>query len=220
MALELINKQDNSEIVRDQIAAILAVEVANQKALATAAGEDPALWDLEVYSERSDAWEKWRDSQTDKTPIVNVWFESATFDRSGSNISERQKTEGTFNVDCMAVGVSGDSGDGHTNGDKEAALAAQRAARLIRNILMAAENTYLGMQGVVWGRWPDRITAFQMDRDPVSLKVVGVRVSFRVAYNEFSPQVPAATLELVSAQVERTEDGAIVVAADYDYTGG
>jgi hypothetical protein len=49
-------------------------------------------------------------------------------------------------------------------------------------------------------------------------QIVGARLAFRVVFNEFSPQVEAETLELVSAKVSRSEDGEVVVNADYDYT--
>ncbi|MAL49662.1 MAG: hypothetical protein CMH18_07880 [Methylophaga sp.] len=220
MIAELIDKQDNSEIVRDQIAAILATEVANQQALATADGKDPADYKLRIYTERSNPWEAFLNDQTDRSPIVNVWFDSSNFDKGASNIVERQKTEATFNIDCIGFGMSEDvPGGGHKAGDKEAALEVQRAIRLVRNILMAAEYTYLGMQGVVWQRWPQSITSFQPQIDGRQIQqIVGARLAFNVVFNEFSPQVPAVTLELVSAEVSRSEDGEVIVNADYDYT--
>lgn len=220
MIAELIDKQDNSEIVRDQIAAILATEIANQQALATADGKNPADYKLRIYTERSNPWEGFLNDQTDRSPIVNVWFDSSNFDMSASNIVERQKTEATFNIDCIGFGMSEDvPGGGHKAGDKEAALEVQRALRLVRNILMAAEYTYLGMRGVVWQRWPQSITSFQPQIDGRQIQqIVGARLAFNVVFNEFSPQVPAVTLELVSAEVSRSEDGEIIVNADYDYT--
>lgn len=220
MIAELIDKQDNCEVVRDQIAAILATEVANQQALATADGKDPADYKLRIYTERSNPWEAFLNDQTDRSPIVNVWFDSSNFDKGASNIVERQKTEATFNIDCIGFGMSEDvPGGGHKAGDKEAALEVQRALRLVRNILMAAEYTYLGMQGVVWQRWPQSITSFQPQIDGRQIQqIVGARLAFNVVFNEFSPQVPAVTLELVSAEVSRSEDGEVIVNADYDYT--
>ena len=70
MIAELIDKQDNSEIVRDQIAAILATEVANQQALATADGKDPADYKLRIYTERSNPWEAFLNDQTDCKRVV------------------------------------------------------------------------------------------------------------------------------------------------------
>ena len=220
MTLPLIDKFDNFEIIRDQIAAILKIEITSQQALATAAAKDPDDWKLRIFAERSNPWEQYlNDPEADPSPIVNIWFDNSNFDQSGSNIAERQKTEAVFNIDCYGYGVSEDDGAGHKPGDREAAFEVQKALRLVRNILMAAEYTYLGLRGSVWQRWPQAITVFQPQIDGRQVQqIVGARLAFRVVFNEFSPQVVAETLELLSVDVKRTEDGEIVLEADYDYT--
>jgi hypothetical protein len=91
--------------------------------------------------------------------------------------------------------------------------------RLVRNILMAGEYTYLALRGVVWRRWVDNISIFQPQQDSENVHhIVGARLSFRVEFNEYSPQVQPVTLELLSVDVKRTENDEIVVEADYDYT--
>jgi hypothetical protein len=220
MIQTLIDKQDNFEIVRDQIAAILVLEVASQMSLASAAAKDPNDWKLRVFTERSNPWEQWLNDQTDLSPIVNVWFDNENFDPKASNISERQKTDGVFNIDCYGYGMSSDNvAGGHIPGDRGAAFAAQKAIKLVRNILMASEYTYLGMRGLVWSRWPQSITSFQpqLGDRPVQ-NIVGARIAFSVGFNEFSPQYVPETLELLSVGVKRVEDGEIVLEADYDYT--
>lgn len=222
MISELIDKQDTFEIVRDQIAAILATEIANQRALAKQAGRDPSDWKLRVFSERSNPWEQFLNPEEnrDDSPIVNVMFEASDFDTGASNIVERQKTTATFNLDCYGYGRSSDNPlGGHHPGDQSAAIEAQKALRLVRNILMAAEYTYLGLRGTVWQRWPQGITSFQPQLDGRFVQqIVGARLAFRVIFNEFSPQVPLETLELVSVDVIRTETGEIVAEADYDFS--
>jgi len=219
MALELIDKQDSFEIIRDQIALILASEVANQMALATAAAEDPELWNLKIYTERSNPWEQFLNKSTVVTPIANVWFESENFDKKASNLIERQKGTGVFNIDCIGFGVSEADGTGHLPGDELAAKNVQRAIRLVRNILMAAENLYLQLpRGTAWDRFPQAITTFQPAIDTQSVqKIVGARLVLNVSYNEFSPQVQGETLELVSIDIKRAEDGAVLAEADYTY---
>lgn len=216
----LIDKQDNFEIVRDQIGAILVTEVASQMALATAAAKDPNDWKLQIFLERSNPWEKWLNDQNDTSPIVNVWFDNSNFDKSASNVMQRQKTEATFNIDCYGYGISSDDGaSGHNPGDKEAAFEVHKALRLVRNILMAAEYTYLGLRGLVWTRWPQAITSFQPQIEGLQMQqCVGARFAFNVVFNEFSPQVAEETLEYVAIDVKRTEDGQLVIEADYDYT--
>lgn len=216
----LINKQDNVEIIRDQIAAILATEVVSQMALAVLAAEDPDLWKLRIFTEASNPWNAYQNDPADVSPIVNVWWDNSTFDGNASNIVERQKSDAVINLDCYGYGKSSDDpAGGHNPGDREAAFACQRAVRLVRNILMAAEYTYLGLQGTVWKRWPQSITVFQPQIDDQAMQqVVAARIAFRVSFNEFSPQVTPVTLEYLALDVMRTEDGQIVVETDFDYT--
>lgn len=220
MIESLIDKQDNFEIVRDEIAAILALEVASQMQLATDGGEDPEQWKLRIFSERSNPWEQFTDNDDDKSPLVNIWFDNMNFDQASSNISERQKAAGQFNIDCYGYAISSDvSGGGHIPGDRAAALEAQRAVRLVRNILMSAGYTYLGLRGLVWQRWIGSISVFQPEMENrVIQNVVGARVVFSVGFSEFAPQIEGEILEFVSAGVSRTEDGQIVINADYDFT--
>lgn len=217
----LIDKQDTVEIVRDQIAAILAIETAAQVALATTAGKpDPNEWKLRIYQERANPWENLPSKTADKSPIVNVWWDSSNFEMSASNISERQKSSTIINIDCYGYGKSADDGGtGHIAGDQKAAETVQRAVRLVRNILMAAEYTYLGLRGTVWRRWIDSISMMQPQQDNQNVHhVVAARLAFRVEFNEFSPQVPPETLDLLTVDVQRTEDNQIVFEADYDFT--
>lgn len=216
----LIDKQDNFEIVRDQIAAILALEVASQMALATAAAKDPDDWKLRVYIERSNPWEVFLNDDTDRSPLVNVWFDNSNFPQNRGNVVERQGSESVFNLDCYGYGRSADDPiGGHIPGDSEAALEAQRAIRLVRNILMASEYTYLGLRGVVGRRWPRTITVFQpqIDSRPVQQIVAG-RISLDVYFNELSPQAEGEALEYISAVIKRAEDGQVIINADYDFT--
>lgn len=219
MALPLIDKLDTFEIVRDQIALLLANEIANQKALAVAAAKDPALWDVKIYAERSNPWEQFLNENPVTTPIANVWFDSETFDMSRSNVVERQTAVGTFNIDIYGYGVASEDGTGQKVSDEQAALEANRAIRLIRNILMAAENTYLQLtRGTAWDRMPQSITVFQPEIDNRAIQGIrGARFALNVTYNEFSPQVTGDNLELLSIDIKRAEDGSILAEADYQY---
>ncbi|MCH9837694.1 hypothetical protein K0U83_18675 [bacterium] len=212
----LIDKQDTAEIIRDQIAALLALETAAQVKLANTAGKStPSEWKFRVFQERANPWE-----EVPGVPIVNVWWDNSTFDGAASNIVERQKSSTIYNLDCYGYGRSSDNpAGGHHCGDQSAAEEAQKAVRLVRNILMSAEYTYLGLRGTVWRRWIDSISIFQPQQDNQNVQhVVVARLAFRVEFNEYSPQVVAETLDLLTVDVLRTEDGEIVVEADYDYT--
>jgi hypothetical protein len=219
MSLTLIDKLDTFEIVRDQIVAILVLEIANQQALAILAAKDPDDFKLRIFKERSNPWEQFLNEQDDKSPLVNVWYDNSIFDPAASNVVERQKAEAIFNIDCYGFGLSEDvPAGGHNPGDRGAALEVQKALRLVRNILMAGENTYLQLRGTVWQRMPQSVTVFQPEQAGQAIQqIVGARLALRVQFNEFSPQVVAETLELLSVDVIRAEDGEIVLEADYTY---
>ena len=222
MAIEtlqsLIDKQDGFEVVRDQIAAILVAEVSNQMTLAAAESKDPTLWKLRVYTERSNPWEQFQQQDVDDTsPIVNIWYESSTFPEGRGDVFERQEATGRFNIDVIAYGeAKDDASGGHEPGDLDAALNLARALRLVRNILMAGQNTYLQLQGSVGFRWPESITQYQPEGTNAS-QIAAARIIFRADFNEFSPQYEGEILELVHADVIRKEDGEVVLSAEYEY---
>ena len=215
----LIDKQDGFEIVRDQIAAILVLEVANQKDLARTAGVDPKNWDLQIFLERSNPFEKWLNDRDEPAPIVNVWYDNGNFPEGRGNVVEKQEHVAIYNIDCYGLGVSEADGAGHKPGDREAALETQRAVRLVRNILMAAINTYLQLQGTVGQRWIQSISLFQPQIEGRAVQnVVGSRIALKVRLQELSPQVTPVTLETLAVEVKRTEDGEVVLNAQYNST--
>lgn len=222
MAIDtLIDKVDASELLRDQIAAILVTESASQQALAVAVAKDPAPWKLRVFVERSDPWAEWMDDvPADTSPIVSVRYDNSTFDGAASNVVERQKAIGVFNIDVYGYGVSADSSGGHVPGDMAAAFECQRAMRLVRNMLMAGTYTYLGLRGTVWKRWPQSITCFQPAKDERAMQQVsGARLALEVHFSEFSPQVTGDVLTLLMASVTRASDGLTYVVNSFDYGG-
>lgn len=224
---ELIDKFDGVELVRDQIAAILVVETARQQELATTAGKDPRLWKLAVFTDRSLPWAQFIEcpDQIDGTPIVNVSFDSDSIDESRSNVVERQLMMATFNIDCYGYGVSGEDYEsaGQKLGDAIAAQEAQRASRLVRNILMGGAYTYLGFPRgsgqVVTKRILKSRTAFQpvIDSRPVQ-HIEAMRLALQVDFTEFSPQVQGVPLLLISAEVTRSDTGQVLLTATFDTT--
>lgn len=223
----LIDKADSFELIEDQVAAILVVESANQQALATAAGKDPKLWKLRVFQSRSNPWEEFAErdgvnpnKRKDTSPIVSVSFDSDAFDRSKGNVVQRQQADGVFNIDCYGFGVGrSDGGTGHIPGDADANDEASRAARLVRNILMASQYTYLALTdesgtNFIGRRWFDSRTFFQPSLDGVAIDPVqAIRLSFAVTYNEFSPQYTPQILESIVATVRRAETGQVYLVA-------
>jgi len=223
---ELIDKQDNSEIIRDQIVTILKDDTEAQQILATNAGKDPANWKLRVYAERANPWEQWLNitddniSSVDKSPIINVLLDNSSFDLAKSDIVKRQHANAIYNIDCYGLGISKADGSGQILGDEQASFEVQRAVKLVRNILMAGEtNIYLQLRGTVWGRWIESINIFQPELNArQAQKIVGARIKFAVSFNEFSPQYVGVPLQTVTATVKRAEDDNILIETEYDYT--
>jgi hypothetical protein len=128
--------------------------------------------------------------------------------------------EATYNIDCYGYGVSTDIPQGgHDPADMIASLECQRAVRLVRNILMSATYRWLGLQGTVWDRWVSNINMFQPNTDqPNVQKVVACRISLRVNFSEFAPQITPEVLELLFVDITRASDGQLYAEAEYDYT--
>lgn len=217
----LIDKVDALEAVRDQIAGVLAVEVASQKALAVTAGKDPLLWDLRVYIERADPWNMFLSApdpvtaRAETTPLVHVSYDRSDFDEEGSDLVERQKSASVFFIDVYGYGVAQDvSSGGHRPADKMAREERDRAMRLVRNILMSANYFDLGMSGFVYARWTVSIEAFHLrddnDRSSPIAHIGASRLTLRVVHEEVSPQVAGRVFEMASIVVTRP-DGRVLL---------
>lgn len=211
----LIDKRDTVSLVRDQIAAILVLESQSQMRLAVAQGRDADQWRLRVFTERASPWEMFRDDpdhyqgEDDVAPIVNVWFEKDVFAKSGSNVVERQKSEAVINVDVLGYAKACAAAVGHTPSDVAAQAECERAACLVRNMLMAAEYTYLEMRGTVSSRWCSGRTSLQIPHEsaPHSERLKAMRLAFDVTFNELSPQVEGVAIASIAVRVNRNEQG-------------
>jgi len=226
----LIDKVDGFEIVRDQIAAILAVESAQQQAFAKQADKDPKEWELRVFIERTNAWHFFGDGDTtaddeegsenrprpETTPIVNVWWDGSSFDPARGDVVESQIAAGTFNVDVYGYGRSRRTDAGHDSADELAAREVQRAVRLVRNILMAGTYAWLGLVGFVGRRWVTSLKTFQPQSENRQVdNIMAVRLELAVDFPESSPQVEGQELELISLECFRKETGQLLLRTDF-----
>ncbi len=225
----LLEGNDAFELVRDQIALLIFDNAAAQFALAV--GEsDPSLWALDVYTERSTAWEAWLNDEAGKTPIVNVSFESANviLEQSGPTC---QIYDGLFHVDCYGRGIAEDdpaAGPGHTPGDLAAIIAATRAAKLCRRFLMAGENLYLQLRRNAVGPTGPAVTKRMVsgiaslgvnETASPALRVAAYRLSVAVQYREDVPLGDESNeLEYIAADIRRNIDGKLIGEADFDLT--
>ena len=221
---ELIDKQDTVEIVRDQISAILAIEIDRQKDLAVIAGKSPLDWDIDIYSEKIRPWAILSDENGEslsETPLINVSFDNDTFDNKGSNLVESQQARGTFYLDCYAhVNKYQDESGKLRESDTESSKDADRVARIARNIIQAGEYTYLGLRGYVRSRnILRREKIIPSDREGLYYEqVCATRITLQVEYNEYSLQAQGVDLELLINNCEIGESGEIIVSQQFDYT--
>lgn len=220
---ELIDKKDNFELIRDQIAFLLKCEVENQVQLATTAGEDPNLWDMRIFLERTNPWDDLHHDPAEATrevklPIVNVWYERSDFDAGASNYTYKQNASGKYNIDCYARGTSASTDSGHDAGDKMAALEVQRTLRLVRNIIMAGMNTNLQLRGNVFSRFINSVESLRVDSEkPNADKIHAGRISLVVGFDELSPQYEGQPLEIISLCVI-DKNSEVLFEADFDHT--
>lgn len=218
MLTELITKRDNFEIVRDQVASLIVLELANQRALAAAAEISTAPWQAHVYLERYTPWEHFIDSTGPHDPVINVTYDAS--DWVSGDSTKTQQYDVKINIDCYGCSPAMDTQAGHDAADKSAAIISQRAARLCRNILMSAENAVLKLHGVVGSRRVQQILPFRPDtqesRAPLLQPVSAVRLALLVSLIETSPQVTGEIIELIDIAINRAENGALLVSAQYD----
>lgn len=225
MPLELIDKQDNFELVRNEIAAILAAETLNQQAKALVAGKNPELWKFDVYIERARIWESLSELEKPVAPVVSVYFESENFAGDQSYNALLQTADpGIFNIEIFATALSQKNvGDGYTTGDRTAILDCQRVIRLIRNILFSVpadstqpgqDYTFLNMRGVVGYRRIQSVVQFQPDYKKQAVVVAAARIALAVKYIETALEGPDQPFELLQVQATTTTGGQVIIQFD------
>jgi len=221
----LIVGKDNTEVVLNQIAAILTLESTGQQALARVSPTaDVNDYILRVFLERAAPWGAFDDSpnasRLTNTPVINVTFASSSYDMSRSMSVGQQMCIGIFNIDCYAYQCATRASDGSwTPGDENASAEALRAARMCRNILMAGIYTYLGMQGIVARRYVQGFTLFQPAQDyHAVVNITAARLALQVEYLECAPQVQGVPLQSLALQVTRASDGQLIAESDTSFT--
>jgi len=217
-----VDQPSGFQVVLDQIAAILAVESANQQQLAEDADLDPRLWRLRVFKERSNPWEGAEDPDHGGFvfPIINVALDNMSYDGMAASETNLQRCTGIYNIDCYGFGVSVDTDDGHDPGDEKAAKEAHRAFRLVREMLMSGYYKYLRLRGLVGKRSIQSVTEFQpvIDSRPIQ-RVMGVRITLAVDFIETSQQFEGESMDLLSVSVVEAPNGEILFTADFPSGG-
>ena len=144
---ELIKDRDNIEIVRDQIAALLSLELQNQRKLAESAGAPDACdYDIEIYVENSRPYDI-TDGDNEDVSLVNIVCQEVTVPSSNPRMGN-QKSQAIFDLYCIADGGN----YGNFRDDRSATFRAWKIMRLIRRIIMSEQYVYLGMRRIVTSR--------------------------------------------------------------------
>lgn len=220
----LIDKTDTFELVRDRVALIIAEESAAQQVIAAGTdGKNPDDWKLRVFIERSTPWDLFTTSEgtppTDLSAIVNVSFDEMMVDIPSSQISLKQQYDAVINIDVLGMGVSKINTDGHSLGDESAARMAQKAARLIRNILMSDKYRTLGFDrtlDIAGQRMVRGIKTFQAEYVN-SAYVSSLRLTLDVKLAELSASASHTILETINT-ITFDINGMVLVAADFAKT--
>lgn len=178
---ELQSEPDNIEVIRDQIAALLAVDFRRQAELAAESeATDSGDYNVAVYVECDDPLQ-YVDEDTpgaNPFPCVNVILDSTDANKGTASVNKQAFTA-KFYVDCYAEG--NDAEDGEFS--YKAAQRAWKTARLVRRILRAEANTYLRLRGIV-GRVSWSFQAGEPSNTRSAIKVKMVRATLTIDYVE------------------------------------
>jgi hypothetical protein len=179
---ELINTPDVIEIVRDQVAALLSLEIKNQYTMAQTAGiQNIKDFEIGIYVENGRPYE----ASGDNIPMrfVNILLPKV-IQLAGNSRKGNQKEQATIFIDCAACG----NDSGNFRDEKSATFRAWRIARIVRRILMSDAYTYLGLRGTVGSRVIVSMEAgapekTELEKD-AALSFVVVRISLEVQFLE------------------------------------
>lgn len=178
---ELQSDKDNIEVIRDQVAALLAVDFRRQAELAAESeATDSGDYNVAVYVESDDPLQ-YVDEDTpgaNPFPCVNVILDSSDPDKGTASVNKQAFTAKLY-VDCYAEGNNAEDGEFSF----KAAQRAWKTARLVRRILRAEANTYLRLRGIV-GRVAWSFQAGEPSNTRSAIKVKMVRVTLTIDYVE------------------------------------
>ena len=202
----LLSEPDNIEVVRDTVAAILAIELENQYALAVEA-EDANVRDYKVgvYVENDDPIQQ-VNSDNNPFPLVNISIDSTDADKGSTTVNKHNMTAKIM-LDVYATGNTSGSEDAGT----KASLKAWKTARLVRNILGAEPYTYLGLQGIVTGRDLTSFQAGEPANSTSAIRVKMVRVTLEVTYIEDVEITGGVLYELGGTLTISDDDGHVII---------
>ncbi len=181
----------NYELIRDRIAAILTVEIAEQLAIT---GNN--LFDAVVWTERFISFDK------TELPAVNVYFFSNRYEEHTpiSNVADN-----TYHID-IHVHAKHTSGSDYLNGDKEASKKCQKMAGVIQTILEHPGYLKLDFDSnIIRHTKVNDIQISQPADSQDGLHTVTGRVTFNVVSTDIEPELSAIEAEKYTTQVNLGE---------------
>ena len=190
MALKITSQISiqNFEAIRDQIAAILTIELPGQTPTAN----------VGVWSERFIPFDK------AELPAVNISYDSTPYSEENRN----PKTRTGNNTYFIDVHVFSDH-TGNTKakkGDTIASKLAQRISGIVAYILSSAEYYLLDFEpGIVQSKWISEIRTGRFQQAGDTQHNTVVRITFIVKANENVGDLTGVTSELISSKVNINE---------------
>lgn len=203
----LMDTPDNIERIRNQVAALLAGDMANQYELAKFSdAPDAEDYRATIFVENDNPLQ-YVDEDTpgaNPFPCVNVSLDS-TGQQKGTASVGRQMMSAKLYVDVYAAGNPASK-------DDMGAVASRKAwktARMVRRILRAEANTYLRMRGIV-GQVSFQFQAGEPNGAQAAIRVGMVRITLNVDYVEDVPVTGGNGIELISAEIT-DGDGRVIL---------
>lgn len=199
---ERFNEPDNCEVIRDQLSAIIALEMENQFKLAKAE-EDPVADDFKVavFVENDEPWQA--GEERDLFPLVNISLETVKREKEAS-VNDTSNIA-TFNIDCYQVGNKTGKFAGRTS-----VIKAWKLARCVRRILKSDHYHYLKLRGIVSKKSiSSRQGGYPAGMENSAVKVAVVRIILEVTYDEEAPRTTGPGIEVMPVIIS-DENGQVV----------
>jgi hypothetical protein len=193
---ELIEESDTIEVVRDQLAALLSLELQNQFVLARDKGiPRPQDYNINVFVENTRPYDGAMIGYG-QISLVNILISKVTVPTSNPRIGN-QKEKAVIFIDCAADGNNA----GDFRDDKSATFRAWKIMRLVRRIIMSDQYAYLGMRGTVTSRTVTQMEAGSPNVQ-AALALTVIRATLEVEFVERSIETPSVILEGIDYTVD------------------
>lgn len=200
---ERLDDPDNIEIIRDQISAILAVEMQHQYELAQEES-DPVADDYKVtvLVENDEPLQAGVDG--DLFPLINISVDTVKQDK-GVSVNGSTRTA-TINIDCYQIGNRAGKFAG-----RNAVVKAWKLARCVRAILESDYYTYLFLRGVVSRRQILSMQGgFPAGMENSAVKVGIIRIVLEVNYDQKAPATSGPGIEIMPIVIS-DDNGQVVI---------